>query len=281
MYLRELREQVEAPGGCVSARLGDTAADLTTTTMLENLSDPGTAPALGRTLCQKVVDYIEDNLGDPDLTPTRIADAHYISRRYLYMIFTASQKMPVLEWIRLRRLERCRQALLDPAMAEIPVSRIAARWGMPNPALFSRAFKRTYGLGPSVYRQFYGPRLPGCGGLADAHGSGRYARLPKAGNPCSQQQASFSERQADHVVADGHYLCRAAMPRPCCMSVRAGPAGPGLSDALWHGRIYHDRFRHYLVPRRFLAATVRAGQGGRASGLSARLPGHLRHARHR
>lgn len=163
MYLRELHEQAEAPDGRVSARLGDTAADLVTTTMLENLSDPGTAPAFGRMLCQKVVSYIEDNLGDPGLTPAGIAEAHYISRRYLYMLFTASQKMPVLEWIRLRRLERCRQALLDPAMAEIPVSRIAARWGMPNPALFSRAFKRVYGLGPSVYRQLYGPRLPGSG----------------------------------------------------------------------------------------------------------------------
>lgn len=182
-YLRELREQAAAPDGCVSARLGDTAADLVTTTMLENLSDPGTASALDRTLCQKVVSYVEDNLGDPDLTPARIADAHYISRRYLYMIFTASQKMPVLEWIRLRRLERCRRALLDPALAEIPVGRIAARWGMPNPALFSRAFKRIYGLSPSAYRQHYGPRLPGCGGPAGADGPGRYAGCTEGPQP--------------------------------------------------------------------------------------------------
>ena len=93
--------------------LGDTAADLVTTTVLENLSEPDAAYAPDRTLCQKVACYIEDNLGDPGLTPARIAAAHYISRRYLYMIFTSSQKMPVLEWIRMRRLERCRRALLD------------------------------------------------------------------------------------------------------------------------------------------------------------------------
>lgn len=59
-------------------------------------------------------------------------------------------------WIRERRLERCRRDLLDPALAARPVGAVAARWGLVEPASFSRAFRAAYGLPPAAYRRTMG-----------------------------------------------------------------------------------------------------------------------------
>jgi AraC-like DNA-binding protein len=71
--------------------------------------------------------------------------------RYLHRLFEA-QDTTVAAWIRRRRLERCRRDLADPAFRGVPVSAVAARWGLPDPAHFSRLFRRTYGLPPAEYR---------------------------------------------------------------------------------------------------------------------------------
>lgn len=56
-------------------------------------------------------------------------------------------------WIRERRLERCRRDLLDPLHREVPVSAIGARWGLADPAHFSRLFRAEYGRSPTQYRR--------------------------------------------------------------------------------------------------------------------------------
>ena len=55
-------------------------------------------------------------------------------------------------WTRQRRLERCRRDLADPALAARPVAAIAARWGFPSAAEFSRAFRAAHGMPPGEYR---------------------------------------------------------------------------------------------------------------------------------
>jgi AraC-like DNA-binding protein len=62
----------------------------------------------------------------------------------------------VAAWIRERRLERCRRDLLDPVLAERPVSAVAARWGLTDPAAFSRLFRAAYGVPPLEYRRTMG-----------------------------------------------------------------------------------------------------------------------------
>jgi AraC-like DNA-binding protein len=46
--------------------------------------------------------------------------------------------------------------LLDPALAARPVSAIAARWGLVDPAHFSRLFRAAYGVSPVEYRRTMG-----------------------------------------------------------------------------------------------------------------------------
>ena len=57
------------------------------------------------------------------------------------------------DWIRHHRLERCRRDLLDPTLAHLPVSGVGARWGLVNPATFSRIFRAAYGMPPAKYRR--------------------------------------------------------------------------------------------------------------------------------
>jgi AraC-like DNA-binding protein len=116
----------------------------------------GAHDALGlrvrRALLIRIRAWIEEHLDHPELSPADVAAAHHISLRYLHKLFSVQQST-VAGWIRHRRLERCRRALLDPAQATRPVSAIAARWGILNAAHFSRVFRDAYGLAPAEYRR--------------------------------------------------------------------------------------------------------------------------------
>jgi AraC-like DNA-binding protein len=105
-----------------------------------------------RTLLLRIHAFIEQNLGETDLSPGIVAAAHHVSVRYLHRLFEA-QDTTVAAWIRQRRLERCRRDLADPAFVAVPVSAVAARWGLPDSAHFSRLFRRAYGLPPAEYRR--------------------------------------------------------------------------------------------------------------------------------
>jgi AraC-like DNA-binding protein len=135
------------------ARLGTTVLDLLTVALAARLErEEQVPPDLGRrALLHRIHAFIEQRLGDPELTPAMIAAAHHVSLRYLYKLFEA-QEQSVAGWVRRRRLERCRRDLLDPALAARPVSAIGARWGLVNAAHFSRAFRAAYGLSPAEYR---------------------------------------------------------------------------------------------------------------------------------
>jgi AraC-like DNA-binding protein len=104
-------------------------------------------------LLAQVKQFIDDQLQDPWIDPESIAHAHYISVRMLYKLFEGSGST-VAEYIRKRRLERCRHDLADPGLADTPVMDVAARWGFANPTHFSRLFRVAIGCSPREYRQY-------------------------------------------------------------------------------------------------------------------------------
>jgi len=55
-------------------------------------------------------------------------------------------------WIKTRRLEACRRALVSPRSQHLSVTEVASRFGFSNPAFFSRAFTAQYGVSPRRYR---------------------------------------------------------------------------------------------------------------------------------
>lgn len=98
--------------------------------------------------------YIVDHLKDEALSPASIAKAHNMSRRYLHFLF-AQTGQGVSSYIRKHRLDRCKEALLNPASSDLCIAEIAHQWGFPAPAHFSRIFKQHFGQSPSELRRTY------------------------------------------------------------------------------------------------------------------------------
>jgi AraC-like DNA-binding protein len=140
-------------GEAGGARLGTALVDVLAVALASRLGRADALPPATRRrdLVRRVHAYIEARLGNPGLTPRAVAAAHHVSVRYLHRLFEA-QEATVAELIRRRRLERCRRDLLDPALRREPVAAIGARWGLANPAHFSRAFRAAYGVPPTEYR---------------------------------------------------------------------------------------------------------------------------------
>jgi AraC-like DNA-binding protein len=142
-----------------AARLGTAMLDLLTVALASRLDrlQAMRPEARHRALLAHVHAFIDAHLADPDLSPAAIAAANHVSLRQLYKLFAGrgvgtGPGTGVAGWIRQRRLERCRRDLLDPAWRHLPVSGIGARWGLPDPAHFSRAFRAAYGMSPTELR---------------------------------------------------------------------------------------------------------------------------------
>ena len=135
-------------------RLGTAVLDLLTVALAARLNRDALLPPdrLQRARLVQIHAFIEQRLRDIDLSPATVAAANYISVRFLHRLFE-TQETTVAAWIRRRRLERCRRDLADPTLQTVPVSTIAARWGLTNPSQFSRQFRAVYGRSPTDYRR--------------------------------------------------------------------------------------------------------------------------------
>lgn len=102
-------------------------------------------------LLMRIKAFIDARLDDPQLSTGHIAEAHHISPRYLQKMFEA-EATTVTDWIRRRRLERCRSDLIDPRYSRVSIGAIAARWGLIDSSYFSRLFKAAYGSAPREFR---------------------------------------------------------------------------------------------------------------------------------
>jgi len=154
--LRRVVLDLETYRPASAARLCTVMMDLLTTAVAERADQTASLQIelRERTLLVRIHAFIEQHLGEADLSPGAVAAAHHVSVRYLHRLFEA-QETTVAAWIRRRRLERCRRDLADPALGAVPVAALAARWGLPDSAHFSRLFRRTYGLPPAEYRRNY------------------------------------------------------------------------------------------------------------------------------
>jgi AraC-like DNA-binding protein len=95
--------------------------------------------------------FIEENLGDRDLSPEVIARAAHLSSRYLQELFH-DEGTSVARYLMRRRLDRAHQDLTDPRLAHLPVAEVAARLGFKRPSHFAYVFRTRFGLSPREHR---------------------------------------------------------------------------------------------------------------------------------
>jgi AraC family transcriptional regulator, positive regulator of tynA and feaB len=95
--------------------------------------------------------YIEARLDDDMLTTVGVAKANRLSIRYINKLFS-KEGISLARWIRIRRLERCRQDLENPALRKKRVGDIAIAHGFKNITHFNRQFKARFGCTPRAIR---------------------------------------------------------------------------------------------------------------------------------
>jgi len=100
----------------------------------------------------RILSFIEAHLREPQLGPTRIAQACRITPRYLHHLF-AHQTETVTQYIQRRRLEECARALIAAPLGARLVTEIAFSYGFSSLTHFGRAFRSRYGITPSEYRR--------------------------------------------------------------------------------------------------------------------------------
>ena len=106
---------------------------------------------LHATLQLRILEYMRAHLADPDLNAAQIAAAHHISVRHLYNVL-GEGGISLGDWIRARRLEKCRNALAHPAGQFVSVTHLARQWGFRDASSFGRSFRAAYGLSPREWR---------------------------------------------------------------------------------------------------------------------------------
>jgi AraC-like DNA-binding protein len=112
----------------------------------------GGAAAVRGAQFHRICQSIETMLSDPELSVRTVADAEGVSTRFLQKLFTEADNS-FSNYLRSRRLERCRGALVNPQYAHLSISEICFRWGFNGSAHFSRVFHGAFGMSPRDYRR--------------------------------------------------------------------------------------------------------------------------------
>ncbi|MEH2482692.1 acetamidase/formamidase/AraC-like DNA-binding protein [Nitrobacteraceae bacterium AZCC 2146] len=113
----------------------------------ERIGATGIQAAVLHRICQK----LESQLADPDLSLTQVAREEDLSPRYLQKLFQASGES-FTNYLRHRRLERCRFDLESPQLSHLSISDIGFRWGFNDAGHFSRAFRDQFNVSPREFR---------------------------------------------------------------------------------------------------------------------------------
>ena len=94
--------------------------------------------------------FLDKHYGDPDLSLEIVAHAVGVSVSHLKAVFRKRFGMGLMSYAETLRMRRAEQLLQSPYY---PVAEVAHRCGYADPNYFARAFRRKYGMPPTVFRR--------------------------------------------------------------------------------------------------------------------------------
>ena len=118
-------------------------------------------------LLRAILEYIDQNISDGELSPNKVAAKFSISTRYVHKLFIAAG-VTFSSYATTRRLEYIGRDLLSSACSRPPISSVAYRWGFNDLSSFNRAFRCRFGCTPSEFRMRTGNWSMRSGALPNA-----------------------------------------------------------------------------------------------------------------
>lgn len=112
---------------------------------------PAPDPMLAQILRRRVLDFIDNNLTDPELGSATLVRRFRVSRAHLYRMFAADGG--VARMVRDRRLDAAYREFRRPGTARRPITEVALELGFSNSSQFLKAFKSRFDMTPSEARQ--------------------------------------------------------------------------------------------------------------------------------
>lgn len=108
-------------------------------------------------LARRILQRIESDYADPDLSPENVAEGCGISKRYLQTLLAGSGTSFVQE-LNVTRLDRAGDLLTDPRAKGLSIAEIAFRCGFLDPGYFTRLFRKRFGITPRAWRSGHAPQ---------------------------------------------------------------------------------------------------------------------------
>ena len=101
---------------------------------------------------RNIIDRMEEDFCISDLSIGALLDESGYTRDYIRCEFENVTGLTPKKYLDRIRMENAR-TMLEHCAEQMTVSEIAERCGVLDPTIFSRAFKRHYGISPSEYRE--------------------------------------------------------------------------------------------------------------------------------
>lgn len=108
----------------------------------------------GRTgdMVEHILQFVRQHYTNPNLSLTMIADQYGISEPYLSQLFKKYSGTNISIYIESLRFEKAKELL---SSTNFTIQQITEQIGYNSPNTFNKAFKKNFGISPSVYRQMH------------------------------------------------------------------------------------------------------------------------------
>ena len=107
--------------------------------------------SISETRRYQVMEFVDRNIHNANLSPKVIAEASNISLRYLHKLFS-EHGTTVNGWIIEKRLDLAAKLLRDTREDAVSITEIAYKIGFKDVSHFSSRFRKSYGVSPRSYR---------------------------------------------------------------------------------------------------------------------------------